>query len=389
MQHPRPRRRSFLCQAGAAALALPVWRPARAQAGAAPGVSEREILIGQSIGLMQGRNAHGTGILAGVQACLADTNRDGGVHGRRLVLRTLDDEGKSGLAAEHARKLVSEGVFVLFGCIEGGPSNAVMQVSDQAQVPLIAPMAGSPTLRRPHHPLVFPVRAEHKDEFRALMAYGQRTGLKRAVLFHADSDVGRQHLANAQGLAAELGIGFAGGVPFKGDVSDAQLAAAARRIAELGADLVINHGSADVYERLVRAARAAGGRMQFWGVNSGSTDLAARLGPLAQGMVFAQVVPNPWSRKTAVAREYQASLRAAQPDLDFSYSSLEGYASARALVAMLRKAGPGLTRASLLKALVPFQHDLGGMPIEFRAGDHAGSRFVDLAMVSRDGRFLQ
>ena len=42
------------------------------------------------------------------------------------------------------------------------------------------------------------------------------------------------------------------------------------------------------------------------GVNSGSSQMVPRtLGPLAQGMVFAQVVPSPWERKREIAREYQ------------------------------------------------------------------------------------
>ena len=33
--------------------------------------------------------------------------------------------------------------------------------------------------------------------------------------------------------------------------------------------------------------------------------------------------------------------------------------------------------------------DLGGMKLHYRPGDHAGSAFVDLALVTREGKFLQ
>ena len=56
----------------------------------------------------------------------------------------------------------------------GGPSTAVAEVATELKVPFFGPMAGSPTLRRPHLAYVFPVRAEHREEFRALMAWGRR-----------------------------------------------------------------------------------------------------------------------------------------------------------------------------------------------------------------------
>jgi ABC-type branched-subunit amino acid transport system substrate-binding protein len=106
-------------------------------------------------------------------------------------------------------------------------------------------------------------------------------------------------------------------------------------------------------------------------------------------MVFAQIVPSPFARKTALAREYQTRWRAASTDAAFSFGSLEGYMTAKALVTALQAAGPAPTRASLLKALQQFDVDLGGVHVRYRAGDHEGSRYVDLAMVGGDGRFIQ
>ncbi|MBK9133091.1 MAG: hypothetical protein IPM15_01665 [Betaproteobacteria bacterium] len=54
---------------------------------------------------------------------------------------------------------------------------------------------------------------------------------------------------------------------------------------------MFNHGSAALYTKLVSGALRAGLQSHFVGVNSGSAQIARGLGPLAQGMVFAQVVP--------------------------------------------------------------------------------------------------
>jgi branched-chain amino acid transport system substrate-binding protein len=372
----------------AAALAAPRLH---AQAAAAPGVTDQQILLGQSIALQGGRNAYAAEAQAGIQACLDEANRAGGVFGRQVVLRTLDDENNAGKAEAHARTLAGQGVFAFFGSLEGGPSTAVMKVAVEQNIPFIGPMAGSPGLRRPHQPLVFPVRAEHREEFRALLVQGQRLGLKKAALMHADSEVGREHLGNVERLCQEIGIGFGGGLPFKGDIDEGGLRQLAGAVAERQVDLVFNHGSAGVYEKLIRAARAAGSRAQFWGVNSGSTPLAKALGPLGHGMVFAQIVPNPNSGKTALAREYQQRIAAAANGTPpvLGYGGLEGYMTAKALLLALRAAGQTPTRASLVAGAEGIAADLGGVSLRWRKGEHAGCSFVDLALVARDGRFIQ
>ncbi len=381
----RRARRLCLQALGAAAL-LGVGRGVR---GAEPGVTGDSLLIGQSIALQGGKNPYTAEVMTGIQAGVEHANRNGGVYGRKLVLRTLDDQNDAARAEANARTLIEGGAFILFGCVEGGPSTAVMKAAVELNVPLLGPMAGSPGLRRPHQPLVFPVRAEHREEFRALIEHGRRIGLRRVALLHADSAVGREHLANVEKLADAAGMGFGGGAPFKSDIGDEQLAGIVSRLDRDQVDLLINHGSAPIFGRLVRAARQSGARFSTWGVNSGSTQLAAALGPLAHGMIFSQVVPNPYAGKTPLVREYRQRLEQFRPGLAPSYGSLEGYLTAKVLLAGLRAAGNQPTRESLLAALERFEADMGGLNVRWRKGDHVGSAFVDLAMVGRDGRFIQ
>lgn len=356
---------------------------------AQPGVGPRQILIGQSITLQNGRNDYGMAVLDGVLAYLQEVNARGGVHGRQIVLKTLDDDNQTALAEAHARTLVQkEQVFLLFGSIEGGPSNAVMKVAQELNVPFFGPMAGSPTLRRPHQPLVFPVRAEHRDEFRVLLEYLRSTGGKRVGFFRADSEVGRLHVENFRALCQELGLELVLDLPFKSDVSDTQLDAIAARIAQAGLHGVVNHGSPGVYEKLIRKVRAQGSNTPFLAVNSGSAQLARHLGELAHGMLFAQIVPSPWERKTELTREYQQVFRRLRPEADFSYGSLEGYLTAKALVAALHLAGPNPTRESFVQGIYRAGSlDINGLRASYRPGEHTGLKLVDLAIYTRDNRF--
>jgi branched-chain amino acid transport system substrate-binding protein len=368
-----------------ACLAVAAALPATAD----PGVSSTEVVIGQTITLQGGKNAYGVAAYRGVKLYLDEVNAAGGVHGRRIVLRTLDDDNQSATAEANARKLVQDGAFVLFGSIEGGPSTAIAKVAQEARVPFFGPMAGSPGLRRPHQPMVYPVRAEHREEFRALLTWGKGIGLKTVGFIHADSDTGREHLQNVELIAKALGLQVVLPLPFKGDPGDAQFDQMVQAMARTQPDMMLNHGSSGLYRQLIVKAKAAGLKTNFMAVNSGSSQIAKGLGPLAAGMLFAQVVPSPWERKREITREYQAASRRADANAEFTYGGMEGFMTAKALVLALRATGRDLSRDSFVKVLDSgASFDLGGLGTRYRRGDHEGSTFVDLSMVARDGHFI-
>ncbi len=80
----------------------------------------------------------------------------------------------------------------------------------------------------------------------------------------------------------------------------------------------------------------------------------------------------------------------APPGTQPSFSGLEGYVSARVLVAGLRAASKNLSRDSLQRAMETLGSvDLGGMLVQYAPGSHAGSTFVDTVIVASDGRFTR
>lgn len=352
------------------------------------GVTDKEIIIGQTIALQDGNNSYGVAAAQGAKLYFDMVNAGGGLHGRKIVLRVLDDDNKAANAEANARKLVADGAFILFGSIEGGPSNAIMKVANEFKVPFFGPMAGSPTFRRPYQPFVFPVRAEHRDEFRALMAWGKTTGLDSIGFLYSDTDVGRAHLENVKLLADELGLRIVAPIPFRSDVTDAQLDEIVRVIAAKKPEIFFNHGSSDIYQKLIDKAKAAGLTTSFMGVNSGSTQIVHGLGSLARGMVFTQVVPNPMQGKHAISQEYQDAMRKSGNKSEYSYGGLEGFMTAKALVMALRATGRDPGRSGLIKTLESSRYDLGGVSVRYAPGDHMGSGFVDLSIVSRDGLFV-
>ena len=69
---------------------------------------------------------------------------------------------------------------------------------------------------------------------------------------------------------------------------------------------------------------------------------------------------------------------------------MEGFLSAKVAVEGLRRAGRNLTRDGFIAALEKMQDvDLGGFYVGYSPTNRAGSKFVDLTIIGRGGKFLR
>jgi ABC-type branched-subunit amino acid transport system substrate-binding protein len=90
-----------------------------------------------------------------------------------------------------------------------------------------------------------------------------------------------------------------------------------------------------------------------------------------------------------VVKEYQ-QLAAKAGHTDYNFSAMEGFLSAKVAVEGLRRAGRNLTRDAYIAALEKMQDvDLGGFYVSYSPTNRAGSKFVDLTIIGRGGKFLR
>ena len=119
----------------------------------------------------------------------------------------------------------------------------------------------------------------------------------------------------------------------------------------------------------------------------GADQFIVAAGPSSAGVSISQVVPNPNSQMPAV-RECAKAMEAAGIK-GMNSTQLEACFAAKTLAEGMRRAKKPVTSKSLLEALTNLgTYDLGGYKIAFNAGAQHGSKFVDLAMVTRDGRLM-
>jgi ABC-type branched-subunit amino acid transport system substrate-binding protein len=136
--------------------------------------------------------------------------------------------------------------------------------------------------------------------------------------------------------------------------------------------------------------RKSGSAATFYNVSFvGSKALADALGSDGVGVAISQVMPFPWGAAVPVVKEYQR-FSAKAGYTDFNFSAIEGFVVAKVLVEGLKRTGRDLSRETFIGTVERMQDvDVGGFYVSYSPQNHAGSKFVDLTIIARDGKFLR
>ncbi len=371
----------------AATSALLICAAPSAQASSAVG---NTILIGQS-GEFSGQGVAKENT-DGARAYFAYINKNGGIHGRKIELKSYDDARVVKRTVENTEKLIHEDkVFALFGYRSTPSVVAALPVLTKAGVPLVAPFSGALAIREPLNPLVFHLRASYQQEAGKIITHLATQGTTRIGILYQDDEFGKDGLAgyekymNAWKLKAPAVVKY--------DRKTLDVDAAVQTMAKAGVEAVVMACTPKACVNFVKQLKALGLQPQFFTLsNVNSDEFVKALGEQGRGVGVAQVVPYPWRASSPLVREFQQVIKdmPAGEAPPISYSSFEGFVAAKLLVDGLRKAGPNLTRANFAAAMETMQdHDLGGMYIRYTGADHTGSDFVELTMISRDGRYIR
>src|SRR5258706_8114334 len=167
-------------------------------AAADPGVTATTILIGQSAAFTGPAQELGLEMRAGAAAYFQTVNAAGGVNGRKIEMRSVDDGYESDRAAANTKKLIDDGVFLLFGYVGTPTSNASKPIFTAAKVPFVGPFTGAESLRNPLNRYIFNIRASYYDETDKLV--GQLVGqtLDRIAVFYQNDDYGKAGLTGVE-----------------------------------------------------------------------------------------------------------------------------------------------------------------------------------------------
>ena len=370
-------RRKLSLTAGAAILSG--FNIARAQ-------SDSKIILGQSAAFTGPAAQLGIQFYQGAKVYFDQVNAQGGVGKRQIEIRNLDDGYEPDRCAENTRKLIAEDVFALFGYIGTPTSLAALPLATRDKVPFIAPFTGAMGLREPFNKYAFHVRASYNDETGLIVKQLTSLGLKKIAVFYQNDAYGK---AGLDGVTLALnGLGLKTVAQATVERNSVDVAKAVQTLVAAGPDAVVQISAYKSCAAFIRAARKAGYGGTFYNVSFvGTQALADELGKDGAGVVVSQVMPSPYNAARPIAREFADAVKAAGKDAQVNFSSMEGYVAAKLFVEGIKRASGKLSRDSLITGLEGLgSQSLGGFAVSFSPTDHVASSFVELSMLTGDGR---
>lgn len=349
-----------------------------------PGVTEDQIVFGQTAPLEGALKSLGQGTRDGVLAAFAEVNEAGGLHGRRLSLIAADDGYVPKRAVENICGMLRDGaIFGILGPV-GTPTSAMTEkVARGGGVPFIGPVTGAAFLRDPGLGHVVNLRASYDQEVRALIDQAvRRRGMKRIGLMFQGDAFGQTISAALDKAMQGSGAALVGAASYQRADSDIRAATAA--LADCGAELILMGGVSAPSAAFVKAMRAAGYRGGFATISfNGGLDFVRGVGPDGEGVLISQVAPPP-TAGDSVARHVMALTGADESDP----AVVEGYLIGRFVAEMVDRCGPGPTRDGFIAAMRGEDDEIavGEMRLRFGARVAQASDRVFLTTLDGQGR---
>jgi branched-chain amino acid transport system substrate-binding protein len=360
-----------------------------ASAHAENGVYPDAIVVGQSAALSGPASGLGTGMREGTLAYFDEVNRNGGVHGRRIELKSLDDGYEPERAAANTKKLINdEKVFALVGYVGTPTAQASIPVFTEAKVPFFGAFTGAELLRDPFNKYIFNVRASYYDETEKIVQHLTTASLEKIAIMYQNDSYGKAGLAGVERALAKRNMKITASGTVERNTTD--VSAAVKSISAVQPDAVVMISAYRSCAEFIRQAKKAGMKSQFFNVSFvGTKSLADDLGADGVGVAISQVMPFPWGAESVV-RDYQKAMARVNPQSALDYTSVEGYIAAKVFVEGLRRVGKDLTRDKLIAEVERInQLDVGGFVVSFAPASHAGSKYVDLTIIGRGNKLIR
>ncbi|MES2511481.1 MAG: ABC transporter substrate-binding protein [Pseudomonadota bacterium] len=348
----------------------------------------QDLVVGQIGSLLEKPVPEVVQLGEGMKAYFSAINAQGGINGKRVDFFQLDDAlNPDRFVAQFAEAMKRKPIALLSPY--GSPAVQRMladKLLDSADVVVLNAVPGAESFRKPGHPKLFHVRAGDGQQIQRITQHIKTLGIARLGVLYVDAPGGSSGYSAVVESAGQLsGLQVTGA---KAPLTPEGIDAAAKSLLQAGVQSTLVIGPPKFMATGVAAMRKAGGTQAIFAMSylSPAELIALAGGSGAKGVGVAQAFPNPMGVTMPLQREFQAAMRKAFPDQQaYSAFHLEGYITAR-LFAEVAKKMKRPSPAEFAKTLTGMgEVNLGGFRVDF-SGGQVGSRFVDIAVMSEDGR---
>ena len=379
------------------------------------GVTDTEIILGVSAAFSGPSRGLGIELYRGASAYFTHINQQGGIAGRKVVLKTYDDGYQPDPSVENTRKLMLEDeVFLLFGYVGTPTVTRVLPLLKKFQdknIFLFFPFTGAqPQREPPYGDFAFNLRASYRQETAGLVDNFVRINRKRIAVFYQADAYGRSGWAGVRSALKRHGEQIAGEATYR---RGTKFTGSMRKQVEIlkasDPEAVICIGAYAACAAFARDAVNLGLRVPIANLSFvGSENLLKLLTEgqdnseaYTQLLVNSQVVPSYEETSTPAVQEYREMMQqyAPQPPEELvtedytpfsqSFVSLEGFLNAKLMVEILRRLGDNPQRSQLEDAVFSVRDfDLGiGEQVSFGPDRRQGLQRVYYTVVE-NGRFV-
>ncbi|WIG58415.1 MAG: ABC transporter, substrate-binding protein (cluster 4, leucine/isoleucine/valine/benzoate) [Ktedonobacterales bacterium] len=346
-----------------------------ATAGATvPGVTNNEITIGAVLDTTGPLKVICAPILAGDQLYIDSINAAGGIHGRKIKLVQVSDNGDSTKTKDAVRQLFEQdNAFALFQVCGSGAANVAETYTNPKGIPFIDPIGGGAKFTDDQGnalPWVWMTQPNYGDEGHVIGYYATQTlHAKSVALLYEDDVLGLQQKQTLAESLQKYGANLVASVGYKATQTD--FSAAVQTLKSANPDLIVLNGLPGPTAKFVATAAQLGYKPSLGYL--ANYPMADNSWPKLLGAAGEGIYVSGYSDiNTPVGQQY---LAATTGDTVFSAYKFYGYINAKLLVDALNHAGQNLTRDSLRTALNQdfTSYDTGfGPTLTWSATQHGG-----------------
>jgi branched-chain amino acid transport system substrate-binding protein len=361
---------------------------ASAEALSEDGVTKDKIIFGQVAALQGPAQALGQGMRDGIRAAFEEANRAGGVGGRKLELKSVDDGYEPEKTIEAIKKVIAEDkVFALIGSVGTPTSKAGQPIATEAKIPFIGPFTGAEFLRNPYNRYVVNIRSSYFQETEAWIEHLTKDlGITKIAILYQDDTFGLAGLEGVKLAMAKRNMSLVASGTFKRNT--VAVKSALLEIMKAEPEAVVTVGPYKPIAAFIKLARQVKFDAAFVAISFvGPDSLAEELGEQGAGVIVSQVVPFPWDASLPVVASYQAAIAAASEKSKPGFVSLEGYLVGRVVIEALKRVEGEPTREALLNAIAKAPIDLGGLKLTYGPASNQGMEQVFFTVLQADGSF--
>ena len=349
--------RRRLLQTTAASAALLATRALPARAANAPGVTDKEIKIGQTMPYSGPASSYGA-IGKAELAYFKKVNDEGGINGRTVNLLSLDDGYSPPKTVEQIRRLVEQDqVAFIFQSLGTPPNSAIQKYLNDRKVPHLFVATGATKWADPKHfPWTIGWQPNYQTEAHIYAKYllADKPGAKIGILFQND-DYGKDYvigLKDGLGDKAKSMIVREESYETSDPTVDSQIVS----LQDSGADTFLNATTPKFAAQAIRKSYDIGWKPLHF-LNNVSISVGTVLTPAglekSVGVVTADYRKDPtdprW-KDDAGYKQWLAFMQKYMPDADLGDNDYPyGMMAAMTMTQVLKQCGDDLSRENIMK----------------------------------------